>query len=264
MRFPGCSTNVGREKHLGFRVLLPFALAAAFILRWGPVPSSVSAQAKTKVNPKDGLTYVWIPPGTFQMGCSPGDSECAPNEKPAHSVTLTKGFWVGQTLVTQAAYAKVVGRNPSHFKGDQSPVEQVSWDDAQAYCEGAGMRLPTEAEWEYAARGGNAAARYAPAVRIAWYGANSGGTTHPVGQKQANAYGLYDMLGNVWEWVADWYGPYDAAGVVDPKGPQTAQVRVVRGGSWDYDASFDRVSSRVRLMPGFRRNDLVGFRCAGD
>jgi formylglycine-generating enzyme required for sulfatase activity len=258
-------------KGLGFLALLLLMFAAFAVWRAGTA-FSVSAQSKTKVDPKDGLNYVWIAPGTFQMGCSPGDSKCdkkvdgyGSNENPPHSVRLTKGFWIGQTPVTQAAYSKVVGSNPSHFKGDQLPVETVSWDEAQAYCKSIEMRLPTEAEWEYAARGGNPAALDAPPAQIAWYRANSGDTTHPVGQKQGNAYGLYDMLGNVLEWTADWFGPYDAAGVVDPQGPPTATglipARVQRGaGYYNEDVS---VSMRV----GFMHDDRAGkpgFRCAGN
>jgi len=263
MRVPGCSTIFDRCKRLRFQALFLLTFAAIAASRIGTA-SPVWAQAKTKINPKDGLTYVWIPPGIFQMGCSPNDPECAGDETP-HSVTLTRGFWIGQTPVTQAAYKRVVGANRSNFKGDQLPVETVSWEDAEAYCESVGMRLATEAEWEYAARGGSPAARYAPLPRIAWYSANSGGTTHEVGQKQANGYGLYDMLGNVWEWVADGYGPYDAAGAADPKGPRTGQRRVMRGGSWDYVAPIVRVSDRDSNPPWFR-DDIngVGVRCAGN
>jgi formylglycine-generating enzyme required for sulfatase activity len=262
VRITDCSAIFSREKHRRFWVLLPFALAA--IIVWQvPTASPVSPHAKTKVNRQDGLTYVWIPPGTFQMGCSSDDSDCKDNERPAHSVTLTKGIWIGQTPVTQAAYKKVVGSNPSTFKGDPLPVEQISWDDAKAYCEGAGMRLPTEAEWEYAARGGSFTARYAPLDQIAWYGGNSSGTTHEAGQKHTNGYGLYDMLGNVYEWVADRYEPYSAAGTVDPKGPTTGQFRVVRGAPWFAVASDVRVSLRYSGQPLYPSYD-IGVRCAGD
>lgn len=253
----------------------------AFLEQRGGATSLTVAAMKTRVNPGDGLTYVWIPPGTFQMGCSPGDdSECDTTryphsgEKPRHTVTISKGFWIGQTPMTQVAYMKVIGSNPSHFKGDQLPVESVSWDDANAYCQHVEMRLPTEAEYEYAARGGSPDTRYGPPDQIAWYSANSGDTTHEVALKQPNAFGLYDMLGNVWEWVADWYAPYNGASVVDPKGPLQAtpicvlkfffchQERVIRGGSWAIGAFFTRVSVRGMVTPEFRVYD--GFRCAGN
>jgi formylglycine-generating enzyme required for sulfatase activity len=156
----------------------------------------------------------------------------------------------------------VADNNPSHFQGYQLPVDQVSWDDAQAYCKGVEMRLPTEAEWEYAARGGSAAARDAPLERIAWYDSNSGNTTHEVGQKQANGYGLYDMLGNLWEWTADWLGPYAAAGAMDPKGPQTGRYRVLRGGAWSSRAFLVRVSARSWDVPEDAYNYVSTFRCA--
>jgi formylglycine-generating enzyme required for sulfatase activity len=231
---------------------------------WGTgTASSLPVQTKTKINPQDGLAYVWIPPGSFQMGCSTDDSHCTKNEIPAHSVTLTKGFWIGRTLVTQAAYKRVVGSNPSTFKGDELPVEQVAWDDAKAYCESTGMRLPSEAEWEYAARGGSLAARDAPLVQFAWYQKDSSGMTHEVGQKQANGYGLYDMLGNVYEWVEDTYGPYSAERVTDPKGPKSGQFRVIRGAPWYAAASDVRVSLRNSAEPLYPSYD-VGIRCAGD
>jgi formylglycine-generating enzyme required for sulfatase activity len=219
---------------------------------------------KSVVNPKDGLTYVWIPAGTFQMGCSQDDTACGKPEKPSHMVTLSKGFWIGQTEVTQAAYKKVKGSNPSHYQGDQLPVEAISWDDAKAYCEGIDMRLPTEAEYEYAARGGNPSRLYGPIDQVSWYGENST-ATHEVGQKQPNGYGLYDMMGNVFAWVGDWYGPYDAASVIDPKGPTSGQYRVYRGATWTSLALGVRVSYRGRAMPGENFSNsprnAVGIRC---
>jgi formylglycine-generating enzyme required for sulfatase activity len=246
------------------QVQIPFEAAGEessgdFLLSAKPVLQA----GATNVNEKDGLTYVWIPPGTFQMGCSPGDTECVAAEKPAHEVTLTTGFWMGQTPVTQEAYQRVIGNNPSHFKGDQLPVEQVNWNEAQGYCQAAGMRLPTEAEWEYAARGGSTASRYGDPDRIAWYSANSGNTTHAVGQKEANAFGLHDMLGNVWQWVADWYAEYPAGPQRDPAGPGSGQYRALRGGSGYNVPRGARASSRFRGGP-VSRGYGIGLRCAGN
>ncbi len=217
----------------------------------------------TKVNAKDGLTYVWIPPGTFQMGCSPGDTECDSDEKPPHKVTITKGFWLGQTEVTQEAWQRVMRTDPSNFKGAKLPVENITWNDAKSYCQAAGMRLPTEAEWEYAARAGSTASRYGNLDGIAWYSANSGSKTHDVGGKQANAWGLQDMLGNVWEWVADWYANYPPGDATDPQGPASGTERALRGGSWVDGARVARVSFRLRVEPAYHAVNF-GFRCGGN
>jgi formylglycine-generating enzyme required for sulfatase activity len=206
---------------------------------------------------------MWIPPGTFTMGCSPGDSECYDNEKPAHSVTITKGFWLGQTAVTQAAYQRVIGSNPSTFKGVDLPVETVNWNEAESFCQKIGGRLPTEAEWEYAARAGSTSARYGNLDDIAWYSSNSGNTTHPVGTKQPNAFGLFDMLGNVWQWTADWFGDYQAGAARDPSGAANGTSRALRGGSWGNNPGGVRASYRGRSVPAelYNRN---GFRCVGE
>jgi formylglycine-generating enzyme required for sulfatase activity len=226
-------------------------------------PTAGSKRGDTKTG-KDGVTYVWIPPGTFTMGCSPGDTECSNNEKPAHQVTLTKGFWMGQMEVTQEAYQRVIGSNPSHFKGARLPVETINWNEAQSYCQAAGMRLPTEAEWEYAARGGDSSARYGALDAIAWHDTNSGNQTHDVGQKQANGFGLHDMLGNVWEWVADWYQDrYPAGPATDPQGPSSGQYRVLRGGSWGVYPRISRASDRYGNVP-VNRSFLIGVRCVGE
>jgi formylglycine-generating enzyme required for sulfatase activity len=223
-------------------------------------PAAVTTPVKTQVNPKDGLTYVLIAPGKFLMGCSPKDDECFEDEKKSHEVTITSGFWMGQTDVTQDAYQRVMGRNPSHFKGASLPVERVSWSEAQAYCEAVGARLPTEAEWEFAARGGDPSSRYGMLEQIAWYGGNSRNKTHAVAQKKANAYGLYDMLGNVWQWTADWYGEYDPGPASDPTGRAGGTGRSLRGGSWADSSRFVRVSEREGALPG-DRYDVMGFRC---
>jgi formylglycine-generating enzyme required for sulfatase activity len=276
--------------------------AEAPLAELGPTPG------KVRVNLKDGLKYVWILPGTFQMGCSPGDSQCGHEEKPPHLVSITRGFWLGQTEVTVGAYkrfAEDVGKampnggfppglgttpdfNPG-WSNERMPVVNVSWDDAQAYCAWAGGRLPTEAEWEYAARAGNTAARYVDLDETAWYADNSGGQrlditriffedldkyakrlkengnrTHEVGQKRANGFRLYDVLGNVWEWVNDWYDEdyYQRSPSQDPAGPTSGQYRVLRGGSWRSVPMSVRVSSRFRLDPASGYGDDFGFRCA--
>jgi formylglycine-generating enzyme required for sulfatase activity len=187
------------------------------------------------------------------MGCSPDLPKCYPGLQPAHSVTITKGFWIGQTPVTQAAYKRVTGRNPSHFQGDQRPVEMVSWDDAVAYCGSAGMRLPAEEEWEYAARAGTTASQYGDLDHIAWYALNSGRQTHDVGQKQPNAWGLYDMLGNVFEWTL----------VVIHTSYKAERDRVYRGCSWGHGGMNATVTNR-ELAYHTSRFETMGFRCAGD
>jgi formylglycine-generating enzyme required for sulfatase activity len=227
-----------------------------------PTPEKPAVGAR-KVNSRDGLTYVWIPPGTFRMGCSPVDSECYDDEKPAHQVTITKGFWLGQTEVTQEAYQRVMGANPSNLQGPKRPVETVNWNEAEAFCRAAGMRLPTEAEWEYAARAGSTGSRYGDLDHVAWYSGNSGSQTHDVGQKQPNAWGLCDMLGNVWEWTADRYAGYTAGGQNDPRGPDSGTARTLRGGSWDGNPWVARVSDRGRNEPA-SRNFVIGLRCAGN
>jgi formylglycine-generating enzyme required for sulfatase activity len=221
----------------------------------------------------DGLKYVYIPPGTFMMGCSPGDSECYGDERPAHQVAISKGFWLGQTEVTVGAYKRFAASSrrrmppaPNFNRGwadQRMPIVNVTWDDAQAYCTWAGGRLPTEAEWEYAARAASTEARYGPLDEIAWYDQNSGHRAHEVGQKRANAWGLFDMLGNVWEWVSDWYDEhyYRNTPSADPQGPGSGTMRVLRGGSWLNYARDGRVSNRVRY-DRLLRVEHLGFRCA--
>jgi formylglycine-generating enzyme required for sulfatase activity len=214
-----------------------------------------------------GMEFVLIPAGTFQMGSSKGDDD----ERPVHTVTLSRPFYLGTTEVTQGQWAAVMGSNPSQYKGRDHPVEQVSWEEVQRFIkqlnakEGSSLyRLPTEAEWEYAARAGTRSAwSFGDEERslgtYAWYGDNAGNRTHPVGQKRPNGWGLYDMHGNVREWVQDWYGPYPSGAVTDPQGPRSGSNRVIRDGSWDNSASYCRSALRSSYAPDISSVDL-GFR----
>ncbi|MBQ7251693.1 MAG: formylglycine-generating enzyme family protein [Kiritimatiellae bacterium] len=204
------------------------------------------------------MEMVWCQPGRFTMGSNDGDSD----ERPVHEVTLTKGFWMAKTEVTQAQWKSVMGENPSDHEGEDSlPVESVSWNDCQEFCEKTGLRLPTEAEWEYACRAGSTGP-YAGTGKLdemGWFSGNSGSQTHPVGQKRPNAWGLYDMHGNVCEWCGDWYGDYPGGAVTDPTGADSGGGRVLRGGSCRIDASFCRSAIRGRCDPGYGRGGY-GFR----
>lgn len=229
-----------------------------------------------------GTDCVWCPAGHFIMG-SPEAEEHRDEHEHQHLVILTHGFWISSCQVTQINYLEVVGSNPSKFRGDLNlPVEQVSWDEAVEYCkkitaaqrygrilpEGYEWRLPTEAEWEYAARAGTTGPRHGQLQEIAWLATNSGDQSHPVKQKEPNAWGLYDMIGNVWEWCADWDDEYYyeecTPTVTDPKGPASAgerssQIsgRVIRGGSFQSEPEVGRVAFRY----GHPRPDVsLGFR----
>jgi len=247
-----------------------------------------------------GMEFVYIPPGEFLMG-SPENEPGRGKDEKQHRVYITKGFYMQTTEVTQGQWKAVMGSNPSYFKecGDDCPVENVSWNDVQIFIrklnemEGENLyRLPTEAEWEYAARAGTETAIYTGNIEIlgrcnapdldpiAWYSGNSGvdydggwdssvwsdkqydhkrAGTHPVGKKNSNAFGLYDMLGNVWEWCQDWYGEYPAGSVTNPEGSSTGSYRVSRGGGWYYYAVNCRSAYRHWYSPGDRFNSL-GFR----
>jgi len=215
-----------------------------------------------------GMVLVPIPAGEFMMG---------EPTKPTHPVTLTKPFHLGAFEVTQEQYEKVMGKNPSHFKGTNNPVEQVSWHEAVEFCRnlselpeekaaGHVYRLPTEAEWEYACRAGTTTkfsfgddeSRFG---QHAWFRENAQSKTHPVGEKKPNPWGLYDMHGNVFEWCRDWYGAYPSEPVTDPTGPTTGSGRVSRGGSWDGDAATCRVAYRYAYDPSYRTL-YFGFRLA--
>ncbi len=213
----------------------------------------------------DGIEFVWVPAGEFLMGST--SSEADDTERPLTKVRISRGYWLGKYEVTQAEWQAVMGSNPSEFSGCLNcPVETVSWNDAQGFIRrlnsrsgGTQYRLPTEAEWEYAARAGTSEDRYGNLDEIAWYDENSGNRTHPVGRKASNAWGLYDMLGNVWEWVEDWYGGYPGGSVTDLRGPGSGSYRVYRGGSWYGGARICRAPRRFGNSPGLR-GDSLGFR----
>jgi formylglycine-generating enzyme required for sulfatase activity/biopolymer transport protein ExbD len=242
----------------------------AALLDLGPPTSG-----EVRENPRDGLKYVWIPPGTFLMGCSAGDDECLDHERPSHQVTISKGFWIGQTEATVGAYKRFAAatgrqmppapRGSNGWANDDMPIVNVTWNDARDFCAWAGGRLATEAEWEYAARGGSTAARYGPIDEVAWYDKNSGGQTAAVAQKGANGFGLFDTLGNAYEWVNDWYDEhyYSSSPGTDPRGPASGQYRVLRGGSSHCDPINVRVSNRYGVNPAYRYAD-DGFRCGGE
>ncbi len=248
--------------------VLPIFLAASIpFAAWGFQNSDAKAAAPklgdSKVNPTDGLKYLWIPPGSVTTGCSAGDTECYPDEYPARKITLTRGFWLSQTEVTQAAFESVMGYNPSIFQGPDLPVEYVSWVEADQYCTAIGGRLPSAAEWEYAARAGTTGPRYGNLDEIAWYWNNSKFSTHPVAQKKPNAFGLYDMLGNVVEWTHTFYWVQLNQENINPTGPSTAEYKELRGGGWWDDPDLVRASYRRH----FETTDVdynVGFRCASD
>jgi formylglycine-generating enzyme required for sulfatase activity len=215
-------------------------------------------------------TFVLIPAGIFEMGSTTGNL----NERPVRTVRLTRAFRLQTTEVTQAQWQAVMGSNPSAHAacGATCPVERVSWEDVQQFLArlnaqdpGKGYRLPTEAEWEYAARAGTGGDFGGTGVLsdMGWYADNSGGRTQPVGQKRANAWGLHDMHGNVWEWVQDWYaGDYYGYGItVDPPGLATGETRVLRGGSRSVSAAGARSASRYHAPPGGQGSDY-GFRLA--
>jgi len=276
--------------------LMAFALAGLVMI---PVARAGENQP-TVQRPKEltldcgkavSLKLVLIPAGEFKMGgdeppeqvarkCNglPAKAEWFQDEQPQHRVKITKPFYMGVYVVTQAQYEAVMGANPSNFKGESNPVEQVSWNDTVEFCKklsaktGQTVRLPTEAEWEYACRAGTTTpfntgetistdqANYNGNFT---YGSGSKGEyrqkTVVVGSFAPNAWGLYDMHGNVWEWCQDWSGSYPSAEMVDPVGPENGQLRVLRGGSWQCDSRHYRSASRSRTFPGSRLHS-IGFR----
>ena len=244
--------------------------------------SHLPIQAQDKTPPKDftnslGMKFVWIPPGNFTMGSPTKELQRQPNET-QHKVTLTKGYYMGVYTVTQEQWKEIMGNDPSTFKGEKNlPVEKVSWDDCQEFIkklrkkDKKPYRLPSEAEWEYSCRAGTTTpfffgetiftdqANYNGEVYGKGKKGVKRGNTTPVDTFPANAWGLHDMSGNVFQWCQDWYGEYPQKDLVDPQGPENGEQRVLRGGSWLYNPVDCRSAYRHWLEPG-HRNDFIGFR----
>jgi formylglycine-generating enzyme required for sulfatase activity len=270
-------------------VVLPFVISCTGSSETNKAGISSESQSTLqlrdlpKITNSIGMKLVLIPKGTFTMGPTIDEKELFGHEE-QHEVTISQDYYLGVTEVTQAQYEKMMGKNPSYFQGAKVgnantalPVENVSWDDAVEFCKklsdlpeekkaGRVYRLPTEAEWEYACRSGSKSAySFGESSKslgdYAWFDQNSNGQTDPVGQKKPNAWGLYDMLGNVWEWCSDWYDEYPKGAVSDPTGPIKGSVRVYRGGSWSNVAVGCRSAYRRRSAPSLR-GDHLGFRVA--
>jgi len=307
---PDCAADIngdGAVNAFDLTTLLSFwggtcqPLPWATVLEFEPDPAVVTNASLRKAIAATGLPWrvrdngtniemLLVPPGTFNMGCSASNQwSCVFHENPIHAVTLTNAFYIGRYEVTQAQWTARMGSNPSWFQSASAqvpaaqvpsrPVETVSWNTVQGFLSSTGLRLPTEAEWEYAYRAGTPTAFHSmpgfpsgtnddtQVGNIAWWGSccggNSASQTRPVGGKAANSLGLHDMSGNVWEWVNDWYSStyYGSSPSTNPAGPATGTERVVRGGSWT-DQSMDlRSSYRGSIMPGYTYMS-VGFRVA--
>ena len=258
---PEAKEGKGRKKTMWI------AIALALLLVAGVVGVSVQQNRQREIIRVGDVEFemVYVEGGTFRMGATEEQGDDAwDNEKPVHRVTLSS-YLIGKHEVTQGLWREVMGENPSYNKsGDSYPVEQVSWKDCQEFIRklnartGLKFRLPTEAEWEYAARGGNKSKGYKYSGsnslgNVAWYGDNSGDDTHPVGRKSPNELGLYDMSGNVYEWCQDWDGSYGSSSQTNPTGPSSCAYRVLRGGGcYDFFAGFCRVSHRCFIDPGYR------------
>lgn len=240
------------------------------IVPWVAAVVTLHCQGKQQAPPREftnsvGMKFVRIDSGSFNMSWG--------YMGPIHKVTLSKGFYLQTTETTQAHWEAVMGNNPSRLTGPDRPVDNVSWTDAQEFLRrlnvkenGAKYRLPTEAEWEYACRAGQQEPESPQNLdQVAWWAGNSGGETHPVGRKRPNAWRLYDMRGNVSEWVQDWYADYSAGPQVDPQGPASGKLRGHRGGSWKEKYEMVFHCGFREFKPDFHMGDLtqnLGFRCA--
>ena len=259
--------NVTHRDVARFSLLLADKLAISTDKGMPEVVRSILRVVRPDTDNRLGIDFVLIPSGDFTMGAISSQ-----DEMPTHYVTISQSLYFSKYLITQNQWQSILGESPSKFKGDSNrPVEFVSWDDTQRFIgelnyqdNGRHYRLPTEAEWEYACRAGSSMLdRFENDSRqldsYGWYRANSNSETHPVGQLKANNWNLYDMHGNVWEWVQDWFAPYGEGRQVDPPGPLSGWCRVLRGGGWRDDARLCRPTYRGHWHPSYRSDDL-GFR----
>ena len=253
-------------------VLATLATAAVSGASGDPPPTAGATRqtGETRVVTLPGgakMEMIWCAPGSFRMG-SPDDEHGRVSDEPLHSVTLTKGFWLGKYEVTQSQWESVMRSNHSRFKNGDSPVENVSWYDCEAFVKrvnpafGGKARLPTEAEWEYACRAGSDAPFAGSGVvsEMAWYDENSEHHTHEVGENKPNAWGFYDMHGNVLEWCSDWFSN-PKSDAVNPKGPPSGSFKMLRGGCWFFLGTDCRCAYRLKREPTLR-NCIFGFRLA--
>ena len=262
------ASTSGRKLWIAIACVAGLVVIALVAYRLWPSKTIGTSQSQPAASVKNGIgmELILVPAGSFMMGSESGKAD----EKPRHEVTISQPFYMGKYEVTQAQWQAVMGSNPSNFKGDNLPVEQVSWDDAIAFIarlnaqkDGYSYRLPTEAEWEYACRAGTTGDYAGDLDAMAWYDKNSGSKTHDVGTKLPNAFGLFDMHGNVWEWCQDWYhdsyngAPADGSAWLSG-GEQ--KYRVLRGGSWDSDAANLRSAYRYWDTPDYRGGGNGGFR----
>jgi formylglycine-generating enzyme required for sulfatase activity len=243
----------------------------------GERSKGVAKEGEIYMIPGLNLELLWVKPGEFIMGSPVDEPQRNKAEGPQTRVKISRGFWLGKTEVTQGQYEEVAGENPSHFKeaGKNHPVEHVSWTDAMNFCrklnereraagrlpEGYEYTLPTEAQWEYAYRGGTTGEYPDHAEAMAWHEGNSEGSTHPVGMRRPNPWGFHDMAGNILEWTYDWYGPYPGGTVTDPKGPVRGYYRTARGGSWRKELRTCRSAARSGGSEA-RVDYTIGFRLA--
>jgi formylglycine-generating enzyme required for sulfatase activity len=270
----------------GYRYVTVVVPSWASLVEAEPDPSVVTDVTLRSVISASGMAWrvrdtatqiemMLVPPGDFRMGCTASNQfVCDANEIPTHSVTLTQAFYMGRYEVTQSQWVAKMGSNPSYFRGpsypdaENRPVETVSWTTIQGYLSSTGVRLPSEAEWEYACRAGtttafnNGSSDDTTVGTIAWYSSNSGGQTHAVGGKAANALGLHDMAGNVWEWVNDWYAGYSSGAQTNPSGPVSGGTRVFRGGTWSGSSTYLRSSLRDGTGGPSLEGPYIGFRVA--